>query len=175
MDVPWNLPFENVLVHPQLEVLASPPFEEKAFTYIVKLPNLQEIQFDRGVLRFSVSSVQYFYHFYDNAPANPSYTRSRVKKGSGKGCCFELQTKSAQQLSFTRHRVRLTRQHQPRRPKCADAADAYKEGTPYAIVRLQIPSVALYSMYIYAGHGRLLGWKDNLGSAVIPTPLSTVS
>ncbi|CAA7267310.1 unnamed protein product [Cyclocybe aegerita] len=77
----------------------------------------------------------------------------------------ELQTESAQQLSFalviepnslgnivTNLDV----------PKCAGAADAYKEGIAYAIAKLQIPNVALY---IDAAHGGWLGWDDNLGPA----------
>ncbi|KAJ3506261.1 hypothetical protein NLJ89_g6973 [Agrocybe chaxingu] len=72
----------------------------------------------------------------------------------------ELQTESAQQLSFalviepdslgnivTNLDV----------PKCAGAADAYKEGISYAIAKLQIPNVALY---IDAAHGGWLGREE---------------
>ncbi|CAA7261002.1 unnamed protein product [Cyclocybe aegerita] len=44
-------------------------------------------------------------------------------------------------------------------PKCAGAASAYKEGTSYAIAKLQIPNVAIY---LDAAHGGWLGWDDNL-------------
>ncbi|KAJ3507704.1 hypothetical protein NLJ89_g6159 [Agrocybe chaxingu] len=94
MNTQWNLPIEDALGHPGLEVLASTPFDETAFTHIVeKLPNVREIQLDRTLLRLGYdeikklsdlkhlhtirividmkSSVRYFYHFYDNAPANP--------------------------------------------------------------------------------------------------------
>ncbi|CAA7267714.1 unnamed protein product [Cyclocybe aegerita] len=94
MNIQWNLPIEDALGHPGLEVLASTPFDETAFTHILeKLPNLREIQLDRTLLRLGYdeikklsdlkhlrtirividmkASVRYFYHFHDNAPANP--------------------------------------------------------------------------------------------------------
>ncbi|KAG8167528.1 hypothetical protein KVR01_003217 [Diaporthe batatas] len=43
--------------------------------------------------------------------------------------------------------------------KCANAADAYKEGIAYAISSLQFENVHLY---IDAAHGGWLGWDDNL-------------
>lgn len=46
--------------------------------------------------------------------------------------------------------------------KCAKAADAYKEGTSYAIAKLQRNNIALY---LDAAHGGWLGWNDNLAPA----------
>ncbi|TEB20738.1 cellobiohydrolase [Coprinellus micaceus] len=43
--------------------------------------------------------------------------------------------------------------------KCANAADAYREGISYAIAKLQFSNAALY---IDAAHGGWLGWNDNL-------------
>lgn len=43
--------------------------------------------------------------------------------------------------------------------KCANAADAYKEGVAYAIPSLQSDNV---NLYIDAAHGGWLGWDDNL-------------
>lgn len=43
--------------------------------------------------------------------------------------------------------------------KCANAADAYKEGIAHAISSLQFENVHLY---IDAAHGGWLGWDDNL-------------
>lgn len=43
--------------------------------------------------------------------------------------------------------------------KCANAADAYKEGIAHAISSLQFDNVHLY---IDAAHGGWLGWDDNL-------------
>lgn len=47
-------------------------------------------------------------------------------------------------------------------PKCAAAADAYKECTVYALRQLNLPHVALY---MDAGHAGWLGWPANLGPA----------
>ncbi|KAF8665661.1 hypothetical protein AX16_000114 [Volvariella volvacea WC 439] len=44
-------------------------------------------------------------------------------------------------------------------PKCAGAAQAYKDGVSYAISKLQHRNVHLY---IDAAHGGWLGWNDNL-------------
>lgn len=44
-------------------------------------------------------------------------------------------------------------------PKCAGAAEAYKEGISYAIAKLQRENIALY---LDAAHGGWLGWNDNL-------------
>ncbi|KAJ2931102.1 hypothetical protein H1R20_g5996, partial [Candolleomyces eurysporus] len=43
--------------------------------------------------------------------------------------------------------------------KCANAAEAYREGTSYAIAKLQKENIALY---LDAAHGGWLGWNDNL-------------
>lgn len=43
--------------------------------------------------------------------------------------------------------------------KCANAADAYKEGVAYAISNLQFENV---NLYIDAAHGGWLGWDQNL-------------
>ncbi|WQF86911.1 Putative glycoside hydrolase, family 6, 1, 4-beta cellobiohydrolase [Colletotrichum destructivum] len=44
-------------------------------------------------------------------------------------------------------------------PKCAGAADAYKEGTEYALKTLNLENVAIY---IDGGHAGWVGWADNL-------------
>ncbi|KZL63240.1 glycosyl hydrolase family 6 [Colletotrichum incanum] len=44
-------------------------------------------------------------------------------------------------------------------PKCAGAADAYKEGTDYAFKTLNLENVAIY---VDAGHAGWLGWESNL-------------
>ncbi|EAW07839.1 glycoside hydrolase family 6 protein [Aspergillus clavatus NRRL 1] len=46
--------------------------------------------------------------------------------------------------------------------KCANAADAYKECTNYALKTLDAPNV---SMYLDAGHAGWLGWPANIGPA----------
>ncbi|EAU82203.1 cellobiohydrolase [Coprinopsis cinerea okayama7 len=44
-------------------------------------------------------------------------------------------------------------------PKCAGAAQAYRDGTSYAIAKLQRENIAIY---LDAAHGGWLGWDDNL-------------
>lgn len=47
-------------------------------------------------------------------------------------------------------------------PKCANAADTYKELTIYAVQQLDLPNVAIY---LDAGHAGWLGWPANLQPA----------
>lgn len=42
---------------------------------------------------------------------------------------------------------------------CQASAQGYRDGVAYALKSLNLPNVA---MYIDAGHGGWLGWKDNL-------------
>lgn len=46
--------------------------------------------------------------------------------------------------------------------KCANAEEAYRECTIYALKQLDLPNV---SMYLDAGHSGWLGWPDNIGPA----------